>query len=163
VKAINEAILPDTSFTGRTAIWKFALDNLGERPMRGFGFGAFWATPGVRYGSDDSGIEGADAQSSDARRALHAHNAYLDLALTIGVPGLALVLMWVVVLPLVDMARTSPAMLQAPFALMLFRIWFFGLLYSSLESGLLNKENPVGFMFLFVTFSLQLLSRYRPV
>jgi len=163
VKAVDSALLPDSSFTGRNEIWRFALDNLGQRPVLGFGFGAFWGTAGVRHGSDDSGIEGADAQSDNARRAVHAHNAYLDLALTIGVPGLALVLMWVVILPLIDMTRTPAALLRTPLGLMLFRIWFFGLLYSSLESGLLNKENPVGFMFLFVTFSLQLLRRYRPV
>lgn len=162
VKAVNQAVLPDTSFTGRTDVWKFALSHLGQRPVLGFGFGAFWATPAIRNGSDDNGIEGADFETTEARRASHAHNAYLDLALTIGLPGLALVLVWVVILPLVDMAYTGAAM-RSPFALMMFRIWFFGLLYSSLESGLLSKENPVGFMFLFATFGLQLSRRYRPV
>ena len=38
-------LLPiDTTFTGRTDIWEFAISSLGLRPFLGYGFAAFWGT-----------------------------------------------------------------------------------------------------------------------
>src|SRR5262249_26473449 len=44
VRAINEQLLSDPTFTGRTDIWQFAIDKILERPWLGHGFGAFWET-----------------------------------------------------------------------------------------------------------------------
>lgn len=38
-------LLPiDTTFTGRTDVWEFAISSLGLRPFLGYGFAAFWGT-----------------------------------------------------------------------------------------------------------------------
>lgn len=35
--------MADPSFTGRTAIWQFALGEIAARPLTGYGYSAFWA------------------------------------------------------------------------------------------------------------------------
>ena len=96
---IVNQILPDPSFTGRTSIWQFALNSLAARPVTGYGYAAFWGTPQVVYGLSQPGVWAAEAA--------HAHNAYLNLAVAIGIPGLLLVLAWVGVLPVVDFLRQA--------------------------------------------------------
>ena len=42
-------LLPlDTSFTGRTDIWTFAVQALQLRPWTGYGFAAFWGSGSIR-------------------------------------------------------------------------------------------------------------------
>ena len=79
VRDLLDMVLTDTSFTGRTDIWQFALDRVAERPITGYGFAAFWGTKQVVYGMSGASIW--------ANTAAHAHNAYLNLALTVGIPG----------------------------------------------------------------------------
>ena len=75
----------DSTLTGRTRIWQLALLSIGRRPWLGYGYGAFWWV------------------SRESRQALallhyqtpHAHNAFLDLALQLGIVGLAaFLLLW---------------------------------------------------------------------
>lgn len=99
VQAALDALLHDPTFTGRSDIWKFAVDHVMQRPITGYGFATFWGTEQVVYG-----MGGA----TWANTASHAHNGYLDLALTVGIPGSALVTLWLVVLPLFDYYRAPP-------------------------------------------------------
>ncbi len=70
----------DATLTGRTDIWSLSLTALGERPVLGHGYGAFWSS------------------SESAARIIaqldwtvpNAHNGFLDLALELGVPGVGL-------------------------------------------------------------------------
>ncbi len=71
-----------------------------QRPLTGYGFSAFWGTPEVVYGLGDN--------TTWANAATDAHNAYLNLAVTIGIPGMLLVVLWVVVLPIADFCRRTP-------------------------------------------------------
>ena len=42
-------LLPlDTTFTGRTDIWEFAISSLGLHPWFGYGFAAFWGTSSIQ-------------------------------------------------------------------------------------------------------------------
>src|SRR5262249_38625122 len=41
---IVATLMSDPTFTGRTEIWRFALDHIAERPIVGFGYQAFWGT-----------------------------------------------------------------------------------------------------------------------
>ena len=78
-------LLPlDTTFTGRTDIWEFAISSLGLHPWLGYGFAAFWGTDSIQNLVQDDQIEWAIT-------AAHSHNGYLDNALTMGIPGLALI------------------------------------------------------------------------
>ena len=47
---VLNAVLPDASFTGRTDVWRFAIDHAMERPLTDFGFMAFWRTRDVFSG-----------------------------------------------------------------------------------------------------------------
>lgn len=71
----------DPTLTGRTTLWGLLLLDLLERPMLGYGYGAYWTPKNVA----DTGIHllsGWDAP--------HAHLGILDVALSLGVVGAVL-------------------------------------------------------------------------
>jgi O-antigen ligase len=72
------------SLTGRIPLWQFSLEDLWERPILGYGYNSYWN----------------DERLADAHQVLEwalpdVHNAYLETALSIGLVGLALVVMTV--------------------------------------------------------------------
>ncbi|MBW4593975.1 MAG: O-antigen ligase family protein [Brasilonema angustatum HA4187-MV1] len=75
----------DATFTGRTPIWTYALGRLMERPLLGYGRGAFWA-PKSPYA-----IEAGQALGT-GWVAPHGHNGFLDIALDLGLIGFSLFL-----------------------------------------------------------------------
>jgi len=156
--AVRDALglVVDPSFTGRTAIWQFAVERLAERPLTGYGFSAFWGTEHVVYGMSQS--------SSWASSATDAHNAYLNLALTVGVPGLLLVLVWILVLPILDFTkRPERRDDDDPLALLFLRVWLFVVYASSFESLLFQPSGELWFLFVMAIFGLRFLSRSRAV
>jgi O-antigen ligase len=78
----------DPSFTGRTQIWEASLETLLERPWLGYGYGAlFW--------QDTISPETIEIWRQVGFRAAHAHNGALDVALQVGLIGLAVfLLLW---------------------------------------------------------------------
>ena len=72
--------------TGRTEIWKASLDAAQERPVLGHGYGAvFWTT------EESPGSAVSLAIFREVRFTVaHAHSGPLDLALHLGIVGLAL-------------------------------------------------------------------------
>ena len=150
VRDLLDMVLPDASFTGRTDIWQFALDHIAQRPITGYGFGAFWGTHEVVYGMSGNSVW--------ANSVAHAHNAYLNMALTIGIPGSVLVTVWLVVLPLVDFYRASPDPAASPLKLLCLRTCLYAACASCFESLLLQE----GGLFLFTAaFGLRFLSLSR--
>lgn len=150
VRDLLDMVLPDASFTGRTDIWQFALDHIAQRPITGYGFGAFWGTHEVVYGMSGNSVW--------ANAVAHAHNAYLNMALTIGIPGSALVTAWLVVLPLVDFYRASPDPAASPLKLLFLRTCLYAACASCFESLLLQEAG----LFLFTAaFGLRFLSLAR--
>lgn len=70
----------DLTFTGRTEIWSMVWEKIMERPVLGYGYGAFWSTQ-------------ADAINQfSVWKPGQSHNGYLDICLNLGVSGLLLVL-----------------------------------------------------------------------
>jgi O-antigen ligase len=150
VRDLLDMILPDASFTGRTDIWQFALDHIAQRPITGYGFGAFWGTHEVVYGMSGASVW--------ANAVAHAHNAYLNLALTLGIPGSLLVTAWLVVLPLVDFYRGPADPAAMPLKLLFLRTCMYAACASCFESLLLQE----GGLFLFTAaFGLRFLSLAR--
>jgi O-antigen ligase len=146
------SILPDPSFTGRTEIWQFALEHVARHPVVGYGFAAFWGTEQVVYGMGGSSIwENAVAQ---------AHNSYVNLALTIGIPGSALAAVWLVVLPLIDYYRSAGAPGADPLRQLFLRVCLYGTCASSFES-VFFQMGDAWFMLLIAVFGLRLLSVAR--
>jgi O-antigen ligase len=146
-------LLPlDTSFTGRTDIWTFAIQALQARLPTGYGFAAFWGTSSVR--NLPQGMEWAEYAS-------HSHNGYLDTALAMGLPGLALLIAVLAIAPLRNFQSADRGGNNGPLALMLLQIWLFGLYLSSLESFFLDRADPLWFTFLIAVFGLHYMARFR--
>ena len=146
-------LLPlDSSFTGRTDIWTFGVEAAQRRLLTGYGFEAFWGSSSVR--NLPEGMEWAAT-------AAHSHNGYLDITLTMGLPGLALLLAVFVIAPLKDFHAADRAGNNGPLAMGLLQIWLFGIYLSSLESFYLDRDDPIWFTFLLAIFGLHYLARFR--
>jgi O-antigen ligase len=146
------AVLPDVSFTARTDIWKFAIDHIAEKPLSGWGYGAFWKTEAVIYGSNEANTWASEADQ--------AHNGYLDVALVLGIPGLLLTLWAFAVEPLRDLTAAREAGQIDPLSLFFVRIWMFGLTQSSLESLFFDGTNAAFFTFLIAVFGLRYVAEH---
>jgi O-antigen ligase len=152
VRNLLDTILSDSSFTGRTDIWQFALDHVAQRPLTGYGFFAFWGTKEILYGVADSSVW--------ANAAAHAHNDYVNLALTIGIPGSILVTLWLVLLPLIDFYRSPDEPAAAPLKMLFLRVCLFSA-YASCFESMLVREGALGLFLFTAAFGLRLLSLSR--
>jgi O-antigen ligase len=146
-------LLPlDSSFTGRSDIWGFALQSLQGRLATGYGFASFWGS---------SAMQNLPEGKEWAAFAAHSHNGYLDTTLGMGLPGLVLLIVAVVVKPLRDFQAADEGGNNGPLAMMFLRIWLFGLYLSSMESFFLDRADPLWFTFLLAVFGLHYLGRFR--
>ncbi|HEY1426387.1 MAG TPA: O-antigen ligase, partial [Caulobacteraceae bacterium] len=79
---VFKALGKSETLTGRTDIWAAVMRQIRQRPWLGFGYGAIWEETGnwgpLAWIVHDAGF-----------RPRHAHNAWLEQWLAIGVPGLA--------------------------------------------------------------------------
>ena len=157
MEAILNAAISDASFTGRTEVWQFAIDNIVDRPVLGHGFMAFWRTDQLLN----------DNPSTDlwANTAAHSHNGYLDLALTTGFPGLLLCVAFVVIGPIISYHRyrTNRSSRLAPdaFSILLLQIWLFGIYFNCFESALFDRGNRVWFLLCSAVFGLYYISKFQ--
>ena len=156
VPAIGTAVqsLPfDTSFTGRTDIWTFALDHLAQRPFTGHGFMAFWALENTR-------LE-VDSNESWAGTASNAHNGFLDTALNIGLIGLVLTVIVLVIKPFLNHAKARRQGSDPALTTLFFQLWLFCIYLSCMESFLFIRANQMWFTLLVAVFGLRMMARFR--
>ncbi|MFY0612040.1 MAG: O-antigen ligase family protein [Hyphomicrobiaceae bacterium] len=89
-------ITGDASLTGRDELWYFILGKIEQRPLLGYGYGAFWdigeandplskLEPGTWLGDIQAGIIN------------HAHNGFLELALQVGMPAMVIATIAVII------------------------------------------------------------------
>jgi O-antigen ligase len=149
---IAKALPLDSSFTGRTDVWTFAVQALQERLPTGYGFSSFWGS---------SSIQNLPEGKEWAAFASHSHNGYLDTALAMGLPGLALLIVALAIEPLRNFHKADLGGNNGPLAMALLRIWLFGLYLSSMESFFLDRADPLWFTFLLAVFGLHYLARFR--
>ncbi|WP_314951158.1 O-antigen ligase [Bradyrhizobium cosmicum] len=148
-------LLPlDPTFTGRSAIWEFALAAVAEKPIVGHGYAAFWDDVTARQTA-----QGAEWATSAA----HSHNSYLDLAVTIGLPGLALLILVFVLAPLRNFQSARVHNRSGGLAKLFLTIWLFGLYYGVTETFLLERQNPIWFMVALAVAGLHFLARFQCV
>lgn len=103
----------DATFTGRTKVWEPILRQIALRPWTGYGYGAVWTDV-------DRWAPLAKITKEAGFRAQHAHNAWLEQWLGLGIPGLAaFVLMQVqfLISSIVAAYRGIGAVLALPFFL----------------------------------------------
>lgn len=152
--SVTRMLPVDPTFTGRSDIWEFALAAVAEKPIIGHGYSAFW----------DDVTERQTAKGSEwAVTAAHSHNSYLDLAITIGLPGLLLVVLIFVVAPLRNFQETQAHNRSNALGKLFLTIWLFGLYFGTTETFLLERQNPVWFMFALAVAGLHFLARFQCV
>lgn len=78
------AVGRSSSLSGRIPLWQHVLQQIGERPILGYGFSAFWNTWQGERVSDAVNWENAVP---------HAHNGFLEVWLGLGIVGLGLLLL----------------------------------------------------------------------
>lgn len=142
----------DTSFSGRTDIWKFAIDQALERPITGHGFMAFWRT---------RDLPSTDAVDSWTTLAAHSHNGYLDFALTTGLPGVALAILFVVISPILNYHKCLRVETNRTLSLLFLQIWLFGIYVNCFETALFDRGARIWFFLATAVFGLHFLARYR--
>jgi O-antigen ligase len=150
-RTLLSALPIDVTFTGRTDIWSFAIDALAAHPWKGQGFEAFWYSDSVRFGAEDSSKWMVDVATS--------HNSYVDLALTIGLPGLALVVLAFMVAPLRDFHHTLATVPNREFARFFLVLWLFSLYFGSFEAFFLSRESPIWFVMALAVCGLRFTAR----
>lgn len=131
---VFENIVDDKKlFTGRGEIWNSLLIFIKQYPLTGSGFSSFW-----RVGFNSPIFTLTDGWPIKTGQ---GHNGYLDLAATIGLPGLLLTLTVFLILPLLyfmKMISCRDRDIEIAFTLFTFSI-----LHNLLESSLLVPRNPV--------------------
>ncbi|MEP1208711.1 MAG: O-antigen ligase [Rhizobiaceae bacterium] len=142
--------IPGLTYTGRTDIWIFGLNSVAEAPWFGYGFESFWSTP--RVGNMVQPID----LNWDVRGIVHGHNSWLDATLAFGIPGTAMLLAVLVVLPLIDYCRIANSGNAGKLAGLFITIWVFTLLGASLESFFFRRADPVWFCLLIAIVGLRL-------
>lgn len=156
VRSLLDVVLPDATFTARNEIWSFAIDNIGQKPLTGFGFGSFWLTERTVYASV------VNPDSNWVQMATQAHNSFLDAALAMGLPGFVLTLLVFIVMPVRDVLRRPAISPADPSADLFLRLWQLVLLSASFETILFNPNTPAFGMIVMAICGLRLMT-VRPV
>ena len=146
-------ISPDPTFTGRTAIWQYAIRHIAEQPWTGYGFESFWSTPVVTE------AEAPYYLDWDIRGAVHGHNGYIDIALSMGLPALACTIIVLIILPLIDYARCRPRKENVFLADFFMMVLAFSMLNAFLESFFFRRVDPVWLMLVMAVLGLRLTAR----
>ena len=146
-----QALPLDATFTGRGDIWAYAAQRIGDRPIAGYGVGAFWDNSGLKFNFEGGWLASA----------AHAHNGYAETALAMGVVGVALVVWALVIQPMRDLRAAVRRGADPAMTSFCVQVWMFGLWLSTLETFLFDRANPVWFLFLFSVFGLRYLASFR--
>jgi O-antigen ligase len=152
---IVQTVVPGTTFTGRMDLWRFALEVFDGREWTGFGLNAFWQGQ-VVYGTERN-----FELSWDPRGSANAHNGYLDVAISMGVPGLVLAVVVLVLLPLWDFVHIGRDRESERLGQFFLMVLTYLLLNAFLESFLFERANPIWMAVCFAVIGLRLLSRHQ--
>jgi O-antigen ligase len=145
----------DPTFTNRIDIWRTGISAVADRPLTGYGFQLFWQTGEMVYNK-----AGAENWSFAA---FNGHNAYLDAAITTGIPGLILTLALLVWLPLRDVARAEAQDNDPALTRLFTRIWLYGVFAGCVESLYFQSGSLVWFVFIASIFGLRLQASAREI
>lgn len=143
----------DPGLTGRVALWALSMTWIGDKPLVGHGFDAFW--------SDFYGPASDLRAASGWLVAPHAHNGFINLWLDLGATGVLIFTLGAAVTyrRAVEVARTSKS---------LEGIWpvsflTFFLLYSLTETSFLSRNDLLWILYVAAALALQRLSEKKVV
>ncbi|EAU43136.1 exopolysaccharide production protein, putative [Fulvimarina pelagi HTCC2506] len=152
--SILQSVMPGTTFTGRTDLWRFTLDLMRPQQWIGYGIDSFWPTPIVMA------AEAPFELGWDPRGIVNAHNGYLDIAITLGWPGLAFALLVLFVLPLADYVKCRDTRENALAADLFLMILTFMLMNAFLESFFFARGHPGWMLTWIAVVGLRLTARH---
>jgi exopolysaccharide production protein ExoQ len=133
----------DATLTGRTDLWAASMDMASEKPLLGYGYGAFWL-----------GEEGPSAEVWKEVKwpAPHSHNGFIDLILELGYVGLAFIFLSIAVQ--VGRAFRLRHLLRPAEALWPFLIIAYMILANVTETGLVKAHSLEFLLYCAAAFSL---------
>jgi exopolysaccharide production protein ExoQ len=148
------------TFTSRTDIWSFVIDEIAKRPWFGAGYASFWAIdPAVQPSLKSDGWFGVYVVISEG------HNGYIDQLATGGLIGLLLSLFVVfrsvgVAGSALNWAQSAPAawrqgMITYPTAVFYLAYLLGFLLHNFTESSLFANNGPLAVAFLITAIDLE--------
>jgi O-antigen ligase len=157
------------TFTQRTDVWKFVIEEWLKRPWQGVGFASFWDVDPAVQPSKQTDYWFAQPESPTNE----AHNGYLDILVSTGIPGLmlamGLLINWIVqAFILMRYSRKPLAETDGPLKyysvfLFLFPVFFF--VHNLMESSFFTANAPYGFIILLVGLGIDwraINSRNKP-
>jgi O-antigen ligase len=155
MRALVASLGVDPTFTNRIDIWRTGATAVAARPLTGYGFQLFWQTDQMVYSKGGA--------ANWAAAAFNGHNAYLDAAITTGIPGLLLTLVLLVWLPLRDVARAEKRDNDPALTRLFTRIWLYGVFTGCVESLFFQSGSLIWFLFVVSIFGLRLQASAREV
>jgi O-antigen ligase len=155
VGSLNRIVMSDPTFTGRYDIWRYGIEMLSQRPLAGYGFEAFWQTSTTLQGESRQELSWA------VEKIIHGHNGYLDVMLTKGLIGLAIVVAVFLLKPVADYHEATRIEADRPLATMFLMIWMFISLGQCLEVYYFRRADPVWFALLFAVLGLRFTAAFR--
>ena len=153
LKQLATHYFPDLTFTGRTTIWAFAGEMIAKQPWFGYGYESFWGMPVVT--NTDTSFD----QDWDITGIVHGHNGYVDLAVQMGLPALAVGVYVFLIAPLRDYMRIPLYKENVYLSDFFMMVVLFTSLNAFLESFFFRRADPVWMFFIFGVLGLRLASR----
>lgn len=145
---------PDLTYTGRTTLWEFAGEMIAKRPWIGYGYESFWQTPLLENSSQPFD------RDWDIRDIVHGHNGYLDIAIPMGLPALAVAAWAFLVVPVIDFLRIPRLRENVLLGDLFMMILVFTSLNAFLESFFFRRADPVWLLFVFSIIGMRLAARF---
>ena len=143
---LTAAIDKDPHMTGRVDLWQLSIDDIEVKPLLGYGYKAFWGY--------DSQPARRIREAVNWDEAPHAHNGYIDLALSLGIVGL--VTYFVAVCSTLQRAYTYWLGGYEPSRKWPLTLLAFVSIYQCTESGIVGGNSIVWILFCCLAFSLSL-------
>lgn len=85
LETVLGALGKDITLTGRTNVWAAAIELINQRPLFGYGYGAFWLGLESEYSAYIWSYAGWEVPN--------AHNGFIDLTLDLGYTGISVFLL----------------------------------------------------------------------
>jgi O-antigen ligase len=136
----------DPHMTGRVDLWQLAIAYIPAKPLLGYGYAAFWTY--------DSQPARRIREAVHWDEAPHAHNAYIDLVLSLGALGIVIYFVAYFIVArdaLRFFLHGTESYGKWPLSYLVF-----ALLYQCTESGIVGGNNILWILFASLAFSLSL-------
>lgn len=143
----------DPTLTGRTDLWEKAIEYIGQNPVFGLGYRAFWVQ------GNPEAEELWRMFYIESRSGFHFHNTYLSNAVEIGLLGMALQLyvLWSISIRVLKLAFVQPQPILAWAAAFVFLV----LTRSLVEVDVFSEFSAITFVLVCVASSLQASARQQ--